>query len=189
VYKGSGGRGAYAGQRAADAREKKVIQEVVKGELGKQGAAESLGVTYRSVNRYLQRFVEKGPEGLYDARHSNWRRIGREVEQQIIEAKLKGVHRSARLIRDLLGLKVHEETVRRDLVRHHLERIHIPPVKPIRRFVAAEPNDLWRVDIQGKVRFPLIGDLPYGVLNQTNQRRIPHRSDHSAGHRYRTDHP
>lgn len=32
-------------------------------------------------------------------------------------------------------------------------------MKPIRRFVAAEPNDLWQIDIQGKVTFPLIGDL------------------------------
>jgi hypothetical protein len=45
------------------------------------------------------------------------------------------------------------------LIKHHLERTSLPPVKPIRRFVAAEPNDLWQIDIQGKVRFPFIGDL------------------------------
>jgi hypothetical protein len=63
------------------------------------------------------------------------------------------------LIRDLLGLKVHEDTIRRVLIKHHLERTSLPPVKAIQRFVAGEPNDLWQVDIQGKVRFPLIGDL------------------------------
>jgi len=127
-------------------------------------------VTYRSVDRYLQRLEEKGLEGLYDGRHSNCRKIESEAEQQIVEAKLQGVHRSARLIRDLLGLRVHEETVRRVLVRHHLERTHIPPVKPIRRFVAAEPNDLWQVDIQGKIRFPLIGDLLLILIKDDHSR-------------------
>ncbi len=45
------------------------------------------------------------------------------------------------------------------LIKHHLERTSLPPVKPIQRFEAAEPNDLWQIDIQGKVTFPLIGDL------------------------------
>lgn len=73
--------------------------------------------------------------------------------------KLQGRHRSARLIRDLLRLAVHEETVRLVLVKHHLERTSLPPVKPIQRFEAAGPNDLWQIDIQGKVTFPFIGDL------------------------------
>ena len=45
------------------------------------------------------------------------------------------------------------------LVKHGLNRISLPPVKPIKRFVAQEPNELWQVDIMGKVRFPLVGDL------------------------------
>ena len=45
------------------------------------------------------------------------------------------------------------------LVRHGLNRISLPPIKPVQRFVAKEPNELWQVDIMGKVRFPLVGDL------------------------------
>ena len=45
------------------------------------------------------------------------------------------------------------------LAKHGLNRISLPPVKPIKRFVAQEPNELWQVDIMGKVRFPLVGDL------------------------------
>ncbi len=111
------------------------------------------------MNRYLGRFLEKGPEGLYDGRRSNYHKVDSKLEGRIVECKLQGFHRSARLIRDLLGLAVHEDTVRRVLIKRHLERVSLPPVKPIRRFVAAEPNDLWQIDIQGKVRFPLIGDL------------------------------
>jgi transposase len=116
-------------------------------------------VTRRSIDRYLNRFQESGADALYDKRHSNNSKINEKAEQQIVQIKLEGRHRSARLIRDMVGLPVHEDTVRRILIKHHLERTSLPPVKPIRRFVAADPNDLWQIDIQGKVRFPLIGDL------------------------------
>jgi transposase InsO family protein len=46
----------------------------------------------------------------------------------------------------------------------------IPPVKPIHRFVAADPNDLWQIDIQGKVRFPLIGDLLLILIKDDHSR-------------------
>jgi len=131
----------------------------LKGEFTKKEAAEGLEVTVRSVDRYVVRFQEEGWEGLYDHRGSNYQKVDEKAEQQIVQCKLQGRHRSARLIRDRLGLRVHEETIRLVLLRHHLERTSLPPVKPIQRFVAEEPNDLWQVDIQGKVRFPFIGDL------------------------------
>lgn len=111
------------------------------------------------MNRYLARFVEAGPAGLLDRRQSNYRKLDAAAEGRIVQAKLDGPHRSARLLRDLLRLPVHPDTVRRVLVKHHLERTSLPPVKPIRRFQAAEPNELWQLDIQGKVHFPLLGDL------------------------------
>lgn len=135
------------------------MQEVLASKITKQQAGEKLGVTVRSVDRYLSWFRESGAAGLYDHRRSNYRKVGEKDERQIVLVKLQGRHRSARLIRDLLKLSVHEDTVRRVLIKNHLERTSLPPVKPIRRFRAAQPNDLWQIDIQGKVRFPLIGDL------------------------------
>jgi transposase InsO family protein len=116
-------------------------------------------VTLRSINRHLQRFLETGPAGLYDGRRSNYRKVDGAAEQLIVQAKRDGPHRSARFIRDLLRLSIHAETVRQVLVKHHLERVSQPPVKPIRRFQAAAPNDLGQIDIQGKISFPLLGDL------------------------------
>ncbi len=40
-----------------------------------------------------------------------------------------------------------------------LARFGLPPVKPVQRFVAAAPNNLWQIEIMGKVRFHLIGTL------------------------------
>ena len=135
------------------------MQEILSGDVTQQEAALKLGVSSRSVRRYLSRFKEGGPEGFYDHRRSNYQKIDEKAERQIVRAELQGRHRSSRLIRDRIGLAVDEETVRRVLIKHHLERSSLPPVKPIQRFTAAEPNDLWQIDIQGKVNFPLIGDL------------------------------
>lgn len=135
------------------------MQAILAGQVTKPAAAQTLGVTRRSIDRYLRRFLAAGPGALADQRHSNYCKVDEAIERQIVQAKREGRHRSARLIRDLVRAPVHEETVRRVLLTHHLERTSLPPIKAIPRFEAAEPNDLWQLDVQGKVRFPLIGDL------------------------------
>lgn len=49
------------------------------------------------------------------------------------------------------------------LVKYHLSRISLPPVKPVKRFVAENPNDLWQIDFMGKVVFPFVGELHLNV--------------------------
>ena len=136
-----------------------MIQEVLRGQLTRVEAAQALEVSRRTLDRYFLRFAEAGPGGLVDRRHSNNQKVAAAMEAAIVRAKGEGPHRSARFLRDLLQLSLHEETVRRVLVKHHLERTSLPPLKPIRRFQAEAPNALWQLDIQGKVRFPLLGDL------------------------------
>ncbi len=85
--------------------EEKLAQAILGRQVTKPEAAQTLGVTRRSIDRYLGRFQEAGPEGLYDRRHSNHRKLDE----------------------------------------------------------AAEPNAVWQLDIQGKVRFPLNGGQ-FGVL-------------------------
>ena len=83
-----------------------------------------------------------------------------------------------RFIRDYLRLSVSEEAVRLVLVKHGLNRISLPPLKPIKRFVAQEPNELRQVDIMGKVRFPLVGDL-YLILALDDHSRFILSRGHS----------
>jgi len=155
--------------------EKKQIQAILRGEVTKQEAAQALGVTRRSMDRYLHRFQEKGPEGLYDGRHSNYHRMDGRTERSIGQAKLEGPHRSSRWIRDGLNLSVHRDTVRRVLPGHHLERGALPPLKAIRSFEAQEPNDLWQIGLQGKVHFPLIGDLLLLLVTDDHSRFLLRR--------------
>jgi len=141
--------------------------------LNKSEATGLLGRTSRTVNRYIRRYLEEGIEGLRDRRKSNYRKLTEKEEKQVVQCKLEGKHRSARFIRDRLRLLVHEQTVWRVLVRHHLNRVTLPPVKPIRRFEARHPNELWQIDIMGEVTFPLVGDLPLIAAIDDHSRFIP----------------
>ena len=141
--------------------------------MNKSEATGLLGRTSRTVNRYIRRYLEEGIEGLRDRRKSNYRKLTEKEEKQVVQCKLEGKHRSARFIRDRLRLLVHEQTVWRVLVRHHLNRVTLPPVKPIRRFEARHPNELWQIDIMGEVTFPLVGDLPLIAAIDDHSRFIP----------------
>jgi len=46
-------------------------------------------------------------------------------------------------------------------------------VKPIRRFEARHPNELWQIDIMGEVSFPLVGNLPLIAAIDDRSRFIP----------------
>jgi hypothetical protein len=45
------------------------------------------------------------------------------------------------------------------LVRRHLSRITLPPVKRVKRFESPHPNALLQIDIMGRTHFPSIGRL------------------------------
>ena len=100
----------------------KVIKGVLTRKLRYNEAARELGVTPRTIHNYFHRFLEQGAEGLRDRRRGNYRKLTLAEEEAIITYKQERPQRSARLIRDLLGLKVSVEAVRLVLVRHHLNR-------------------------------------------------------------------
>ncbi len=68
--------------------------------------------------------------------------------------KRAGRWRSARNIRDKLDLPVHESTVWRLFCKEGLTKENIKRVKPIQRFEADFPNEMWQTDIMGKITFP-----------------------------------
>ena len=100
----------------------KVVRGLLTRRLKYSEAAKELGVTPRTVHNYFHRFLRHGSEGLKDHRKGNHRKITLTEEQAIIACKQERPRRSARLIRDLLGLKVSEEAVRLVLVKHGLNR-------------------------------------------------------------------
>lgn len=56
-------------------------------------------------------------------------------------------------------------------MKHGLNQLNVERLKPITRFVAKEPNDLWQADIQGKMYFPYLGDA-YLIANIDDHSRF-----------------
>lgn len=137
----------------------KVVQSFVKGEITKQKAAMLLSISIRSIERYKNLFLKNGPEGLKDERHSNYFKFSPADRKRIVQTKEKDRWRSARNIRDELKLPVSEHQVQRIIVKANLGKENLKRIKPIQRFEALAPNDLWQTDIMGKILFPNIGVL------------------------------
>lgn len=135
----------------------KVILSLLAGEINKARAAEILVCTIRTVENYLTRFGNQRIEGLIDHRHSNNQKLTEEQRQEIVSCKRNDRWRSARNIRDRLNLLVNDSTVRRVLEKAGLAKENIQRVKPIIRFEANFPNELWQTDIMGKIVFPHLG--------------------------------
>lgn len=96
------------------------IKDVIMGRDKCNEAARKLGVTPRTVQNYVRRFRERGPEGLQDRRSGNHRKLTPEEEAAIVACKQERPQRSARLIRDLLRLNVCPEAVRLVIAKHDL---------------------------------------------------------------------
>lgn len=127
--------------------------------ISKKITAEILSCTTRTIANYAALVRRQGKEGLRDRRHSNHWKISPEQRERTVLLKSSDRWRSARNVRDELSLPVHETTVWRIFQKAGLIRQNRERIKPIQRFEAAKPNDLWQTDIMGKVDFPKIGTL------------------------------
>lgn len=136
-----------------------VISALTEGQITKAVATRLLGCTGKSIQNYRRRFLIYGLAGLIDHRHSNNYRLTENERLAIINLKKHHSWRSARNIRDALELSVGETTVGNIIRAAGLSKQNLKRVKPIIRFEAAGPNDLWQTDIMGKIDFPKIGVL------------------------------
>lgn len=72
-----------------------------------------------------------------------------------------------------MKLPVHESTVWREFRKTGLVRENIKRVKPIQRFEAENPNDLWQTDIMGRINFPYLGTLYLIATLDDHSRFVP----------------
>jgi len=136
-----------------------VVGKLFKGKISRKEAEKLLDCSGKTVVRYLARLGKGGLEALRDRRHSNNHKLSPKQEKDLVEIKEKGRWRSARKALELTGIvSVKPRQVQRLWVKHNLHRQNIERLKPIVRFVAPYPNDLWQSDIQGKLYFPFLGD-------------------------------
>lgn len=140
-------------------RRYEIILAYLQKKVSKTRASEILGCNPRTIGNYARLIKEAGKEGLVDHRHSNHFKIRPEQKQLIVSLKEADRWRSARNVRDKLSLPVHETTIWRIFKDRGLNHENRERVKPIQRFEAANPNDLWQTDIMGKIDFPNTGSL------------------------------
>lgn len=136
-----------------------VIKAFVSKQISIKQAVQILGCTKRSIQRYHKAFLAYGELGLTDHRSSNHHTLSASDKQRAIALKTYDRWRSARNVRDKLGLKISEQHLLRLFKKAGLVHQNIERVKPVQRFEAASPNDLWQTDIMGKINFPRLGTL------------------------------
>lgn len=150
-----------------------IVSAFVNKEIGKDTAANLLGCTKRTLETYVKRYLVYKTAGLVDHRKSNNRKLTLSQIDSIIRTKTIDRWRSPRNIRDNLYLPVHARTVWKILGDHGLSRENLKRVKPIVRFEAENPNDLWQTDIMGKIDFPKIGILYLIATLDDHSRFVP----------------
>ena len=96
---------------------------------------------------------------MVDKRRGNNRKLSARQEKDLVDIKENGRWRSARKAIELTGIAtVGIRQIQKIWVKHNLHRENIERLKPLVRFVAKYPNELWQADIQGKMRLPHIGE-------------------------------
>lgn len=160
------------GQKRQGQKER-VIKALLADEINIQQAANLLGCSRRSIERYRKTFLNKGSEGLRDHRHSNYLKLKPSQIQEIINLKGKDRWRSARNVRDKLKLPVTEQTVGNIIRAAGLSKQNLKRVKPIIRFEAAYPNEMWQTDIMGRIEFPFTGTLYLIATLDDHSRFVP----------------
>lgn len=140
-------------------QKQEVVQKLLLGKIDKNEAEKILRVKRRSINRYIHLVSKFGLIALEDKRHGNNRKLTPKQEKELVKIKQEGRWRSARKAIELTGINaVSIRHIQRVWAEHGLNKENIERLKPIVRFVAPYPNDLWQSDIQGKLHFPFLGD-------------------------------
>jgi len=149
-----------------------VIAKLIKGTISNQEAQELLGCKRLTIYRYLSKVASGGMQSLKDGRHGNNCKLTPKQLAAVLKEKRGGDWRSARKVLELSNINtVSTRRMQQIFVEYGLNQINVERLKPIVRFVAKEPNDLWQADIMGKMRFPYLGDA-YLIANIDDHSRF-----------------
>lgn len=149
-----------------------IVRKLLKHRITVREATQSLGCSRRTIYRYLETVTQFGLVALKDNRHSNNYKLTPKQLSEIITKKKQGSWRSARKVLEITNISsVTPRRVRQIWVEYGLNKLNIERLKPIVRFLAKNPNDLWQADIQGKMYFPYLGDA-YLIANIDDHSRF-----------------
>lgn len=149
-----------------------VIRKLLKGRITKKEARSTLECSRQTLYRYLIQAADQGVGSLTDKRRSNNHKLTPHQANTLVKVKEQGRWRSARKALELTRITgVSPRRVQQIWVKHRLHRENVERLKPLKRFVAKYPNELWQADIQGKMHFPFLGDA-YLILVKDDHSRF-----------------
>ena len=126
--------------------------------LARKEACSILDCSQRTLSRYIDRVAKGGLDALEDKRGGNNIKLTPKQESDLVKIKEQGRWRSARKAIELTNIThISPRRIQQIWVDHNLNRENIERLKPLVRFVAKYPNELWQADIQGKMWFPHLG--------------------------------
>lgn len=151
---------------------KQVIGKLLKGRISPTEAAQELSCSRQTIYNYLEKTVNGGLDSLKDGRHSNNYKLTPKQLSMLLKTKEDGHWRSARKTLEVTNIQsVTSRRVQQIWAEHGLNQLNVERLKPIQRFVAKEPNDLWQADIMGRIHFPNLGDA-YLIANIDDHSRF-----------------
>lgn len=133
-----------------------VVERVMQGQ-PRSEVAQQLGVSSRTVHKWVQRYRLEGSAGLKD-RSSRPRRCPRSTEAALQRAvlALRRQRLTMKIIAEQLGLS--RATVGRILAREGLNRLaKLEPVKIYPRYERAQPGELLHLDVKKLGRITRLG--------------------------------
>ncbi|PIR79914.1 MAG: hypothetical protein COU25_02875 [Candidatus Levybacteria bacterium CG10_big_fil_rev_8_21_14_0_10_35_13] len=146
-------------QRMELSFKQKIVNAVIKRRIKRKEACGLLTCTPRTLTNYINKAIEGGLETLKDKRQSNNSKLTPKQLLDILEKKREKPFRSARKVLEITNIQnVSTRRVQQIWVENGLNQLNVERLKPIVRFVAKHPNDLWQADIMGRIRFLYLGD-------------------------------
>jgi len=125
------------------------------------------GISRPTGYLWLRRYNEQGLSGIAERSrrpHRSPRRMDAELEQQVIQMRLRYPDWGARKLRVVLsreGMEMPRNTIHRILLRHDLIKEANQRSATPQRFERKQPNQLWQMDFKGPKGWP----QPVGPLS------------------------
>src|SRR6266545_2769065 len=153
----------HSGAKTCPSSRVLLVRRVLEEGRERREVARSLGVSLRTVQKWLSRYRLEGPEGLWDrastprspARRWSERMVGRVIELRRMGLSAVMISRTCPVPRSTVGriLRKHRLSRRRDLE---------PPRPPPRRYEHASPGELLHVDTKRLGRIGRVGHRIHG---------------------------
>ena len=132
-------------------RRAETIRKYLQRRITAKQAVLELGCSQRTIRRYKVRLLKNGIEGLKDRRRVTIEKLTAGLISQIINLKNRDRGDRVDTSGDRLLRSADKQAVWRVLTKAPLlMRLNAERLKPLRRFVAKYPNDLWQSDVMGR---------------------------------------